>query len=148
MALPVKKIYVDSAFKESSSTSNSNCSIALRESFYFPDEGTVMMLDDVSIPHSWFSVEVGINDRLFFAIENDGFSWYAATLTSQNYDGASLAAEIVTQMNAVFGAALMEGTDDATNNVISMSLVEPYLSDNHTLGFLTALDLSRGYLVT
>ncbi len=53
--LPVKKIYLDSHFKTNDSVSESDCKFQLRETFTFPDN-TIIFLDDIAIPHSWYSV--------------------------------------------------------------------------------------------
>ncbi len=120
--LPIKKIHLDSAFKESWSTSNSNCSIALRESFYFPEENTKLYLDDVSIPHSWYTVEVGINDVVYFLVDHDSIVTYTATLTSQNYTGDELATELATRINAAYGDTLVTAVYDFNSNTITVAM--------------------------
>lgn len=62
--LPIKKIYIDSQYKTPGSESDSNFNINLPQSLTFPDN-TVFYIDDVSIPHSWYVIEEGVNDRLF-----------------------------------------------------------------------------------
>ncbi len=100
--LPVKKIYLDSHFKTNDSVSHSDCKFQLRETFTFPDN-TIMFLDDVAIPHSWYSVISGINDKLYFVVTYDSnVTGFIATITSQNYTGSELATEIATQMNAEY----------------------------------------------
>ncbi len=100
--LPVEKIYLDSHFKTNDSVSHSDCKFQLRETFTFPDN-TIMFLDDVAIPHSWYSIISGINDKLYFITNyNSTNLGYIATLTSQNYTGSELATEIATQMNAEY----------------------------------------------
>ncbi len=100
--LPVKKIYLDSHFKTNDSVSESDCKFQLRETFTFPDN-TIMFLDDIAIPHSWYSVISDINDKLYFMVYYDGSTdGFVATLTSQNYTGSELATEKATQMNAEY----------------------------------------------
>ena len=53
MALPIKKLYIDTKYKSRDSVSNSNFKINLPQSLTFA-ENTVFYIDDVSIPHSWF----------------------------------------------------------------------------------------------
>ena len=52
MALPLKKLYVDSKYKVEKSNDNSNFTIGLHENITFGDN-TIMYIDDVSIPHSF-----------------------------------------------------------------------------------------------
>ena len=54
--LPIKKIYVDSTYKTKDSVSNANFKIALPQTMFMPDN-TVFYIDDVAIPHSWYTVE-------------------------------------------------------------------------------------------
>ena len=62
-----------------------------------------MFLDDVAIPHSWYPVISGINDKLYFIVTYDGnTTGFIATISSQNYTGAELATEIANQMNAEY----------------------------------------------
>ena len=67
MALPIKKIYVDTRFKTKDSVSNSNFKIELGQSLQFP-ENTVFYIDDICIPHSWSTIEQGLNDKLYFRV--------------------------------------------------------------------------------
>ena len=67
--LPIKKIYIDSKFKTLDSVSSSNFKIDLQSTLLFP-ENSVFYIDDVSIPHSWYSIEENINDRIYLYIFN------------------------------------------------------------------------------
>ena len=59
----IKKVYVDSRYKTSSSISNSAFNFELNETFDLPDN-TVCYIDDISIPHSWWSIE-NSNNKLY-----------------------------------------------------------------------------------
>ena len=59
MALPIKKIYIDTKYKTRDSISNSNFKVELPMSVTFP-ENSVFYIDDVSIPHSWFVIDQGL----------------------------------------------------------------------------------------
>ena len=55
-------------------------------------ENTFFIIDDVCIPHSWWTVEEGINDTLFFAFYDSGNpASYTATIPPGNYSGTTLA---------------------------------------------------------
>ena len=64
MVLPIKKIYVDTKYKAHSSISNSNFNVELLMSVTFPEK-SMFYIDLVSIPHSWYVIEAGVNDKLF-----------------------------------------------------------------------------------
>ena len=78
MSLPVKKIYIDSRFKTNDSVSSSNFKIDLKQTLLFPPN-SVFYIDDISIPHSWYTVEENVNDKLYIYLspkevneDNDG----------------------------------------------------------------------------
>ena len=54
--LPIKKIYVDSKYKTKDSIRDANFKITLPQTMFMPDN-TVFYIDDVAIPHSWYTVE-------------------------------------------------------------------------------------------
>ena len=105
MALPVKKVYVDTVFKATGSRSNSDFRFELAESLTMP-ENAVFFVDDVCVPHSWRTVETGINDRFFAQISSVANAnpvlnqSVTVTLPSKVYTGAELAAELATGLNA------------------------------------------------
>ena len=55
MTLPINKIYVDSRYKTADSTSSAYFRFELKESIQLPYNCTCM-IDDVLIPHSWYSM--------------------------------------------------------------------------------------------
>ena len=61
--LPCNNIYVDTAFRTPDSSSNSDFRFELYESMTFPDN-TIFYLQDFTAPHSWYTVEPGVNDLL------------------------------------------------------------------------------------
>jgi len=64
MTLPITKIYVDSKFMTPDSESSSNFKFPLNRNIFLPDD-TVFLIDEISIPHSWYSIEENINDKLY-----------------------------------------------------------------------------------
>ena len=100
MALPIKKIYIDTKYKARDSVSNSNFKIDLPQTISFP-ENTVFYIDDVSIPHSWYTVEENINDKLFVMIsritpdeDNSGTAYKIVTISPGIYNGTEIALEM------------------------------------------------------
>ena len=130
MALPVKKIFLDTAMKTPDSRSNSDFKVSLKESFTLP-ENCVFYIDDVCLPHAWYTVETGVNDRLFVFITNDfpvdSRPEVGATinLTPKIYTGADLAAEISAGLNAAgpasYATPLFSVTYAASTHTISIA---------------------------
>lgn len=103
MTLPIKKIYIDTKYKSAGSISNSDFKIDLPQTLTFP-ENSVFYIDDVSIPHSWYVIEEGVNDRLFIQIMSDSGAYivfYVIPIPAGNYNGVDLAAELKIRLNNV-----------------------------------------------
>ena len=60
----VNKVYVDSRYNTNDSVSNSIFKFELKEAFDLPDS-TVCDIDDISIPHTWFTIEGNLNNTLY-----------------------------------------------------------------------------------
>ena len=60
----VKKVYVDSRFRSKDSTSNIVFKSELNESLDLPDN-TFCYVDDISIPHTWRTIESHDNKILY-----------------------------------------------------------------------------------
>ena len=73
MTLPVKKIYIDSRYRTLDSTSSSSFKFPLARNLYFP-KNTVFYLEDVCIPHTWLTIEAGINDRFYIRYRTSGLN--------------------------------------------------------------------------
>ena len=103
--LPIKKIYIDSKFKTSDSTNNAKFKIELPSSLTLPNN-TVFYIDDVCIPHSWYTIESGINDQLFMRFANfpdlENFTDHIITLESKSYTGPDLVTEIQVKLNSLY----------------------------------------------
>ena len=56
MSLPIKKMYSDSRFKTKDSKINSKFKFELKQSMQLPDN-CVCYIDDIVIPHTWYSIE-------------------------------------------------------------------------------------------
>ena len=110
--LPVKKIYVDSQYSTSDSTSTSTFKFQLGRNVHLP-QNTVFYLEDVCIPHSWYTIEPGINDTFYFGfstaatppsgIANPFFVIYSPKLPSTNYTGSTLATALQTALDTAVG---------------------------------------------
>jgi hypothetical protein len=65
--LPFKKIYIDSRFKTSDSASHTDFKYDLGMSVNMPD-GAHFYVDDVNIPNSWYSIEKGMNSKMYIRV--------------------------------------------------------------------------------
>ena len=122
--LPVKKIYCDTKFRRSDSKSTSNFKIDLPQTLKLPDN-CVFYIDDVSIPHSWHTVETGINDKLYFRLQlaNGGsINDYIITLDSKTYSGTQFVAMIVSKITAATSGAATTGVYDTQSKRMSLSV--------------------------
>ena len=98
----IKKIYVDSRYKTSDSVSNSDFKFELKEQIDVPDN-TVCYIDDISIPHSWYTVE-NYNNKLYIENTHSDFTLTAAVLTipEGNYTATNLASTLQSVLQTTF----------------------------------------------
>ena len=106
MALPVKKIYVDSRYRTKDSVSSSNFKFQLPETIFLPNNAA-FYIDDVSIPHTWYPIEQNRNDKLYMRVsplnpdpDNDGVIDVIITIAPGNWNIADLAGELQTKIRA------------------------------------------------
>ena len=128
MSLPIKKLYIDTKYKNRESVSNSNFKIDLPQTLYFPDN-SVFYIDDISIPHSWYTIEQNVNDKLYIEIShvdsNVGTtvdSYQIVTISPGIYNGVELALEIQTKIeasinNSIFPNLLIVTYDSKRNSI-------------------------------
>ena len=90
MGLDIKKIYIDSRFRTSSSKHASDFYIELPGSFSVPDDA-VCFIEDIIIPNSWLNLDARNNTCYFILSYN--FNTYSLqfVMTSNNYDGGLFA---------------------------------------------------------
>ena len=162
MTLPVKKIYIDSRFKTTDSNSNSNFKFQLARNIMMP-KNCVFYIEDVVIPHTWYTVEAGINDKLYVryklnVTEGDtypnsnvfdngvisfpsfvGWTDRALTIPSRNYTGSSLATQIQALLNGMADGYFLASYNTNTNEISIMSKTA-----NASFQILTDRDLASG----
>ena len=138
MALEVKKIYVDSRHRTVDSVSDSDFKIQLGRNIFLPEK-CVYHLENCVIPHSWYNIEAGLNDTMYYTVNNE-VNYHTAKIPSTNYTGQALA----TALNGVLAYGLSASYDLNTNKItISSSSVNSFqiLTDYdslHKLGIETA----------
>ena len=141
MTLPVRKIHVDTAYKTADSASNSSFKFELPESLTMPDN-CVFFVDDVAIPHAWYTIETGLNDRFYIVIAQSGNPIYEiVTLPAKVYTGADLAAELTTGLKAT-GPAGRPTTFTATFNAATHTIALSSHYADTTFNVLTTQDLA------
>ena len=121
MSLTVKKIYIDTRFKTKNSNSNSDFKFQLSQTVQLPDN-CVCFIDDIIVPHSWYSIE-DYNNRLY--IRQLDISGAAddriITIPSQNHTGASLALAIKAGLESAFGAGTYNAVYNERKGTITVS---------------------------
>ena len=95
--LPIKKIYIDTRFKSNDSRSHSEFNIDLPTTLLMPED-TGFYIDDVCIPHAWYTVNENVNDQVHFFVSNDALR--SATVPEGFYKVTNLATAIAQAMNA------------------------------------------------
>jgi len=118
--LPIKKVYVDTKYKTKDSKSNANFKFQLPQTMYMPDN-TVFYVDDVAIPHSWYTVE-DFNKKLYLRVHvsANGRDDHILQLTQQVYNGQTLANEIQAKITETGYSAT--ATYNAAKQTISIAL--------------------------
>ena len=97
--LPIKKIYIDTRWKTSSSKSDTDFSVQLPQNYYMP-RNTVFYIDDVSIPVSWYSIQNNRNNKFYCQWAN---SIKVLELPEGDYDAIKLAKALSASICILFG---------------------------------------------
>ena len=99
--LSCKKVFVDTKFKTVDSVSNSNFKIELPETVYCP-ENTVAFIDDIAIPHAWYTIEENLNDKVYidlYDVDLDVHYYIKAQIEDGNKTGALFASDLASALN-------------------------------------------------
>ena len=105
----VKKVYIDSRFRTNDSVSNSDFKFELIEALVLGDN-TVCYVDDISIPHTWRTIET-YNNKFYIILRTtvvnadttETYNWlpYVITIPEGNYDGYRLASALQELLNSI-----------------------------------------------
>ena len=131
--LPIKKIYIDTRFKTPDSRSDSDFHIDLPNTLLMPED-TGFYIDDVCIPHTWYTVNENINDQLSFLLGPDGVR--TVTIPEGIYSIKKLAAAIVSEMNTIIQQTVFDSEVDLRRNVFKIKLL-PAHTNTTTFEILT-----------
>ena len=135
--LPVKKIFVDSRYRTIDSNSDSDFKIQLGRNIFLPDD-TTMHIENCVIPHSWYTIEQGINDSMYLQITHGtGAACVVITIPSTNYTGASLQIALQAALNTIFDISVFTVSYDSLKNNLTIRITSGY-----TFKILTDAELS------
>ena len=122
-SLPIKKIYCDTKFKRYDSKSTSDFKIDLPQTIKLPDN-CVFYIDDINIPRTFYTVEAGINDKLYMRLSDPSYvlpEYYYVdsiiTLESKDYNGVQFAAELQSKITAITLGATTCSYDSQTRKM-------------------------------
>ena len=120
MSLPIKKIYVDSQYKLPESLTSSSFKIELPFSITMP-HNAIFTVDEICIPHAWYSIEKDINDKLYIQ-ELETITRQTAsiiiTIPPGNYNGDLLK----TTLQSLITPAVAFGSFNVTYDPITFSI--------------------------
>ena len=131
----IRKTYVDSRFRTRDSNSDSDFKFELKEPLDLPDN-TVCYVDDISIPHTWRTIESHNNKfYIIFKMEylsgggtdmkvEHNYEPYGLTLPEGNYTGANLASGVQELLNGfavTFGFHVLNHTARGTITIEAKS---------------------------
>ena len=144
--LPIKKIYIDSKHRTKDSLSSSHFKYDLPESFLMPDNCGFYVCD-VCVPHSWYTIEHGINDKFYLHVSNDNTNVnlrpnqnYPIILDSKQYTGAELATELSSKMTANLSGTAYAGGLTASYSASTQKITIVTTYSDMTFKILTADD--------
>ena len=124
--LPIKKLYIDSKARTADSRSTTNFAIDLVDSLSMP-EGAVFSICDVLVPHTWYLIDAGRNNNLYFT-ENAGAqpqNDFSIALDSGNYDGTTLANAITSKISAQTTLYTYAVNFDSSKEVLTITANNP-----------------------
>jgi uncharacterized protein Veg len=138
-ALPVKKIFVDSRYRTSDSTSDSDFKIQLGRNIFLPDD-TMMHIESCVIPHTWYTIEQGINDGMYLKVVTNSTTTYTIIIIpSNNYTGSTLATAVQTALTSAY-PTLFSVSYNTNKNHMTISIASgsyfKILTDNELSTYL------------
>ena len=86
----IKNMYIDSRYKTSDSIYNSDLTFEMKEGLDLPDN-TVCYIDDITIPHTWCTIETYSNQLYIETANNSITNATIITLPNGNCTASSLA---------------------------------------------------------
>jgi hypothetical protein len=148
-----RKLYIDSRYR--SSGSHSDFTYQLAQSIEVP-HGMVAIIDTVSVPNVFQTVD-GTRNKLYLEIY--GANPQVITLTTGQYNGVTLAAELQAQLNAMGHGTYSVVYNSATGqlSILSNDVVHVRIRERgserpddalEAIGAMGGVDLADGHTVT
>ena len=91
-------MYEYTRHKTSDSKSTSDFKVNLPNNITLPSN-TDFYITDITVPVSWYTVEAGRNDTIYFRINGDNYAPSKCTLPEGNYSTITLGAAVCKAMN-------------------------------------------------
>ena len=128
--LTIKKIYIDTRHSTADSKSTSDFKISLPNNITLPSN-TAFYITDITVPVSWYTVEAGRNDTIYFRMNGTNYAPSKCTLPEGNYSLITLGAALCKAMNDNYPFTGAPGTSlprfvaaaNLANNTITISNV-------------------------
>jgi hypothetical protein len=116
--LPIKKIFVDSRYRTIDSASDSDFKVQLGRNIFLPDD-CIMHIESVVIPHTWYTIEQGINDSMYLKVVQGSSTTYTViVIPSTNYTGSTLKTAIQQALASVYPGLFNVSYDTLKNTMI------------------------------
>ena len=98
----IKKVYIDSIYTTNGSVNDSGFKFEIKEALDL-GENTVCYIDDIPIPHSWYTIE-NCNNKLYIENTQEDLSLSASVLSipSGNYTASNLASTLQSVLQVMF----------------------------------------------
>ena len=125
MDLTIKKLYIDTRYKNPNSKSNSDFSIDLPRQFNIPDK-TVCYVDDIILPVSWSTINK-YNKLLYIYIYYSSIDIHRYVyLTEGNYSGNTFSTMFESVLNSTFDDIPITFTVgyNFENNILTLTFVD------------------------
>ena len=119
----INKYMVDSRFKTSNSTSNTDFSIELHGNIQLSDR-TGHVVTDIVIPRTWHGANASNNKLNFRIVSQSGYQDFIITLSPQNYTLFNLATGIVVLMNQPLGSDYFLALPNSSTGTLQITLTE------------------------
>jgi hypothetical protein len=120
--MSVNRIMIDSRFRQVDSRSTSDFRIELPETIQM-DTGMSCIVTDIVLPITWYTVEPGVNDKLYLRMyESDGVTYvdHIITIPSRSYTRAEVAVALTARFNAL--NIPLSANEDPFRNLIRIFL--------------------------
>ena len=131
MALPIKKLYIDSRHNPPDSVSDSNFKYELPSTISMP-QNACFFITDVCMPYLWRTVNKNDNDHIYFSIGLPAprfpytLAWlpYVGVIPPASYGEQDFAAALNTVLSTLSGGVLI-ATIDNNISIVTVSTTNP-----------------------